>query len=121
MSDAVVGYELIDDVIANYVDIFTSELGNEIGDRPKQGSKLRDITNNLLINWRSAAYVAGMPPEYAKGIGASLQVYAKTPTGNTELLNLADGMLSRITAKVPDLFADPPQRRAVHTALVNFS
>jgi hypothetical protein len=118
MSD-VIGHMLIDDDIDAYTDIFTSEFGNEIGNRPTAGTKVRSITDNLLINWRSAGYVAGMPPQYVLGIEKSVRTISNTPTGGTELLNLADGMLKRITAKVPDLFADPALRRSVHEALVD--
>ncbi len=115
----VIGHVIVERTMEAYADIFSSERGHEIGDRPNAGTKLRDITNNLLINWRSAAYVAGMPPQYVVGILETLQVFAKSPTGNTELLKLAEGMLAKLTGRVPELFADAALRRSVHEALID--
>ena len=78
MSD-VIGYAMVESRMEAYNDIFTSVRGAEIGNRPNVGSKIREITGNMLINWRSAAYVAGMPPQYVLGILQTLQVFAKSP------------------------------------------
>jgi hypothetical protein len=108
----------VDDRLEVYKDFLTTAAASEVYDHVINAAKLLSIVDYLLANWRATAYAAAMPAQFVQVGKITLDRFANDELGDTALLDLAKGMLSKLTQKVPELVADPQLSRTLFEAAV---
>jgi hypothetical protein len=119
MSRNVVMNLWIDDRLDAYKDFLTTEAAGEIYNHVSNAPKLLNAVDYLVATWRATSYAAAMPAQFAQVGKATLEGFVNDDVGDTALLDLAKGMLNKLTEKVPELVDDPALSRRLFQAAVN--
>jgi hypothetical protein len=108
----------VDDRLEAYKDFLTTAAATEVYNHVSNAPKLLKIVDYLVANWRATAYAAAMPAQFAQVGKVTLEGFMGGDVGDTALLDLAKGMLNKLTEKVPELVDDPALSRKLFHAAV---
>ena len=97
MSRQVVMNLWIDDRLEAYKDFLTTVAAKEIYDHVSNAPKLLKAVDYLCANWRATSYAAAMPAQFAHVGKVTLEGFVNGDVGDTALLDLAKGMLGKLT------------------------
>ena len=103
----IIGKIVIDDRLDAYANIFPSAIGKELGEAAAVTPTIRRITDKLLMNWRAAAYVAGMPSQFPVMGKAVFDGFAGEPVSDTQLVELASAIVNKLISRIPEVLNYP--------------
>lgn len=93
----------IDDRIEAYSDYLPSGWMQVVSDAARPAPILDHILTDLLIVWRSTAYTASMPAIMPQSSRAVMQGYMGTVSPDSSIITFADGVLAKLSRKLPEL------------------
>jgi hypothetical protein len=74
--------------------------------RVKPGAALDSLLVDLVLAWRTTAYTASMPATAIKAMQAATLGYARFVSPDSSIISFADGILAKVSRKVPELVDD---------------
>ncbi|WP_397570387.1 hypothetical protein [Schlesneria sp. T3-172] len=71
-----------------------------------QAVKIAPLAFNLVVDWQSAVYTAGMPIAIIDHVKGYHDGFSKSDEPNTEMLQILEGLIARLAREVPNLNGD---------------
>ena len=86
--------------------------------RTSTKASLSEIAIDLMMEWRAAAYTASLPVAVIDQLKGYHDAFVKDGDLNTGLLRLADALISKLTASLPEVSLDPTITRNIRKTIV---
>jgi hypothetical protein len=104
--DAPVRKIYIDERIESYEGYVPDDWGAKAFEIAKSAPSLDRLLADLVLAWRTTAYIASMPATFIKGIQASTLGYAKFVSPDSSIVSFAENIIAKVSRKVPQLVDD---------------
>jgi hypothetical protein len=111
----------IDDRIEAYSNYLPSDWMEAVSERAKPAPVLEDILTDMLLAWRATAYTASMPALMPQSSQAVLQGYMGTTSPDSSIITFAEGVLAKLSRKVPELVENSRLRATLMAELASIA
>jgi len=108
----------VDGRISQYEGYLPDDWMGHALDTSKPAAALSEIVADLLLAWRTVAYTASMPVTVIKTMQAAMLGYARVVSPDASVIAFSDGVLARVSQRIPDLVEDRRLRERLVRELV---
>jgi hypothetical protein len=115
------GTVYVDARISQYEGYLPDDWMGRALDASKPAAALGQIVANLLLAWRTAAYTASTPLTIIKTVQAAMLGYARVVSSDASIIAFSDGVVARMSQRIPDLVEDRRLRERLVRELVTLA
>ena len=111
----------VDTRLGSYRDYFPSATAEAFSAAAQPARLLDEFVLDLILQWRTTAYIASMPAMLLESLGTFSQAYMASVSPDSSVLAFADVVLAKLSLKLPDLVDDQQLRSRIARELVTIT